>query len=212
MTRTRIAMNTMKKRSSAISAYPARPAPLTTSASDFMSAVLASRPPGGRRVGRHDRRAFDVAAEALQVGRQRDDLLAIEILRSALCRDARGDLVRLLFRHLRRDAVVHRLAVRHAEHRHRVDALLDDTEVEIVREKLRIARHDRLRGDRPRILHVADVPQIGILAAFARQIRPDAARAPEERMIVDELAGLRVFAEALRLMAERSEEHTSELQ
>ena len=51
--------------------------------------------------------------------------------------------------------------------------------------------------------HVAHVPEVGILAALAREVGPDAARAPEERMVVDELARLRVLAVALGLVAER---------
>ena len=94
-----------------------------------------------------------------------------------------------------------RVAVRHAEHRHHVDARAGCPPKSMSSvEQPRIRRHDRLRGDRARILHVAHVPEVGILAALAREIRADAARAPQERMVVDELAGLRVLAVALGLV------------
>ena len=52
-------------------------------------------------------------------------------------------------------------------------------------------------------LHVQEVPRVGILAADAMQVGPGALRAPQERMVVDELAGLRVLAVALGLGADR---------
>ncbi len=49
--------------------------------------------------------------------------------------------------------------------------------------------------------HVPYVPEVGILAALARQVGPDAARPPQERMVVDELARLGVLAVAVGLVA-----------
>ena len=54
--------------------------------------------------------------------------------------------------------------------------------------------------DRARILHVPHVPEVRVLAALAREVRPDAPRPPQERMVVHELAGLRVLAVALGLV------------
>ena len=54
----------------------------------------------------------------------------------------------------------------------------------------RIAGHDRAGRRRARILHVEEVPRVRVLAADAVQVRPGALRAPQERMVVDELAGL----------------------
>ena len=114
-----------------------------------------------------------------------------------------GDLRRLLARH-RCGARFTRVAVRHAEHRHRVDALLDAAEVD----RRRVSSYgyagmiDCGVID-ARVLQVAHVPEVGILAALAREVRTDAARAPLERMVVDELARLRVLAVALGLVTER---------
>jgi hypothetical protein len=54
------------------------------------------------------------------------------------------------------------------------------------------------------IVHVANVPQVRVLAADAVEIRADPARTPLEGAVVDELAGFRVFAVALGLGADRS--------
>ena len=67
----------------------------------------------------------------------------------------------------------------------------------------RVARHDRAGRRRPRVLHVQEVPGVRVLAADAMQVRPGALRAPQERVVVDELAGLAVLAVALRLGAHR---------
>ena len=53
-------------------------------------------------------------------------------------------------------------------------------------------RHVRARRDRPRVLEVAQVPDVGILAPDAGQVRAVSLRAPLERMVVDRLPEARV--------------------
>ena len=65
-------------------------------------------------VDRVDRTSPDVAAEALQVCGQGDDLAVLQPGRSALLRDAGGDLRRLRPGHAGRVAGDERVAVRHA--------------------------------------------------------------------------------------------------
>ena len=49
------------------------------------------------------------------------------------------------------------------------------------------------------------MPGVGILAADAMQIRPDALGAPEEGMVIDKFARLGVFAVTLGFRAERAD-------
>ncbi len=76
--------------------------------------------------------------------------------------------------------------------------------VEVRGQHPRVGGHDRAGGDRSRVVHVAHVPQIGVLAADPLEVGSDAARAPLEWVIVDELSGLGVLAVALGLGADRA--------
>ena len=69
----------------------------------------------------------------------------------------------------------------------------------------RIAGHDRLRHHRARIVHVRDVPAVGVLAADAGEVGPGALRAPLERVVVHALGGEAVMAVALHLVAQRAD-------
>ena len=69
---------------------------------------------------------------------------------------------------------------------------------------MRIGRHDRPRGDRARVFQMPHVPEVAEFPSLAREIGTDAPRAPEEGVVVDEFAGLRILPEALRLVAKRA--------
>ena len=68
-----------------------------------------------------------------------------------------------------------------------------------------VARHDRFRHHRARVLQMLDVPFVRIAAADAREVRPGALRAPLERVVVHALGGEAVVAVALDLVAERAD-------
>ena len=80
---------------------------------------------------------LDVTAEALHVGDHRHDLLVPESLRSALLHDGRGNRLRLRTGH--RGCLVQRIAVGHADHRHRIHARLDLLEVDRLGQEVRTA-------------------------------------------------------------------------
>ena len=71
------------------------------------------------------------------------------------------------------------------------------------RQQVRVGRHDRLRARRARLLHVADVPQVRVLAAEARQVRAGPLRAPQVRRLVGALLDRRGRAVAHHLVLER---------
>jgi hypothetical protein len=58
-------------------------------------------------------------------------------------------------------------------------------------------------GEVDRVFHVVVVPGIRILAAHPVQVGSGPFRAPEERMVVDELAGLRILAVAFGFRSKR---------
>ena len=146
--------------------------------------------------------ALDVGAQPLQVGDQRHDLLVLEVRRAALRRDATARWPAACVRAMAGASVTASPygtpSIAIASTRFWIAV-----EVERVGQQVRVGRHDRLGLDVPRVLHVAHVPEVGVLAALARQVGPDAARAPQERVVVDELARLGVLAVALGLVAER---------
>ena len=91
----------------------------------------------------------------------------------------------------------------HAEPAQRDDLAFDVRRVQPIAVEPWVARHDRSRRRRARLVHVDEVPGVRILAADTMQVGAGALRAPEEGMVVDELAGLRVLAVALGLGADR---------
>ena len=106
--------------------------------------------------------------------------------------------------------VVQRLAfiarrIRNADAAQRADARGQRGRVQLLREQPRIARHDRAGRSRAGIVQMIVMPGVGILAADALQIRPDAFGTPQERMVIDEFARLGIFAVALGFRAERAD-------
>src|SRR5690606_26222273 len=157
---------------------------------------------GTGRVGLRVRRpGFDVGAEPLEVGDERDDLAVGFDLESG-ARPTAGDARGLLLER-RAGFALEALRIGDAQPAERDDLALGVARVELALVQPRVGGHDRARRGRRRVLHVHEVPAVGILAADAVQIRAGALGAPQERVVVDELARLRVGAVALRLRPHR---------
>ena len=70
-------------------------------------------------------------------------------------------------------------------------------------EKPGILRHNRIGHDEPGIVEMSELPVAGMKVEFARQIRPDAARAPKLRVIILGLPCLGGRTETAHIRRER---------
>src|ERR1700682_785479 len=70
-------------------------------------------------------------------------------------------------------------------------------------EKPWIRRHNGSAHDEPGIVEMSELPVAGMQVEFARQIRPDAARAPKLRVVILGLPCLGGRAEAAHIRGER---------
>ena len=115
------------------------------------------------------------------------------------------DFRRLRFEVFLRRAIFKTGRIRHAHPAQRGEAGRQRFPVHWLRQQPRVPRHDGAGRGRARVVHVVEMPGIGITSALAREIGSFALGTPQERMVIDVFAGLGVFAVAFGLGAERAD-------